>query len=76
MAALCRIGFSLSAFNSSFPREPRQAKTYLTGYCGRATSTGKVAVAGLILRRTSLVHNFSVSNVRKPFSKSQTAQNK
>src|SRR6266849_2603244 len=45
-------------------------------YSGRATSTGRVATAGFTRRRTSLVHNFSVSSVRKPFSKSQTAQNR
>ena len=45
-------------------------------YWGRATCTGKVAVAGLIRRSTSLVQSFSVISVRNPFSKSQTAQNK
>jgi hypothetical protein len=45
-----------------------------TSYCGRATSTGRLAAAGFTRRRTSLVQSFSVSSVRKPFSKSQTAQ--
>ena len=58
-----------------FPfRASRLVWPYLRIYCGRATSTGNFAVAGLMRRRTSLVHNFSVSRVRKPFSKSQTAQ--